>query len=126
MNKPVQYIILLVLLIAVTTAGCRKKLAELYYDPDKTVQPSIEKFFTQMLDNDRVHPSYWNVRTFIALHTGVYTQLIGYLNYTTSYQQNAGYTQDRWNDFYRPGTAGDGGNGGIMAHYRLIESLYNS
>ncbi|OQP53657.1 SusD/RagB family nutrient-binding outer membrane lipoprotein [Niastella populi] len=126
MTKTVQHIILLVLLVAVTITGCRKKLADLYYDADKTVQPSIEKFFTQMLDNDRVHPSYWNVRTFIALHTGVYTQLIGYLNYTTSYQQNAGYTQDRWNDFYRPGTAGDGGNGGIMAHYRLIESLYNS
>jgi hypothetical protein len=114
------------MLVAVTTAGCRKRLAELYYDADQTVQPSIEKFFTQMLDNDRIHPSYWNVRTFIALHTGVYTQLIGYLNYTTSYQQNAGYTQDRWNDFYRPGRLGDGGNGGVMAHYRLIESLYNS
>lgn len=114
------------MLIAVTTAGCRKRLAELYYDPDQTVQPSIEKFFTEMLNNDRVRPSYWNVRTFIAMHSGVYTQSIGYLNYTTSYQQNAGYTQDRWNDFYRPGTAADGGNGGIMAHYRLIESLYNS
>jgi hypothetical protein len=126
MTKPVQYIILLALVAAVTTAGCRKKLADLYYDPDQTVQPSIEKFFTEMLNNDRVRPSYWNVRTFIALHSGVYTQLIGYLNYTTAYQQNAGYTQDRWNDFYRPGTAADGGNGGIMAHYRLIESLYNS
>lgn len=126
MTKLVQYIISLILVVAVVTAGCRKKLAELYYDPDQTVHPSIEKFFTEMLNNDRVRPSYWNVRTFIALHSGVYTQLIGYLNYTTAYQQNAGYTQDRWNDFYRPGTAADGGNGGIMAHYRLIESLYNS
>jgi hypothetical protein len=121
----VKYIIPILLLIAVATASCRKRLAELYYDPDQTVQPSIEKFFTEMLHNDRVRPSYWNVRTFIALHSGVYSQSIGYLNNTTAYQQNAGYTQDRWNDFYRPGTATDGGNGGIMAHYRLIESVYN-
>jgi hypothetical protein len=106
--------------------SCRKKLAELYNDPDQTEQPSIEKFFTQMLNNDRVRPSYWNVRTFIVMHTGIYTQSVGYLNYTTAYQQNDGYTQDRWNDFYRPGNATEGGNGGIMAHYRLIESLYQS
>ena len=126
MTKQVLYIISLLLLLAVATSSCQKKLAELYNDPDQTVQPSIEKLFTQMLNNDRVRPSYWNVRTFIAMHSGIYTQSIGYLNYTTAYQQNAGYTQDRWNDFYRPGNSIEGGNGGIMAHYRLIESLYGS
>ncbi|WP_218149831.1 SusD/RagB family nutrient-binding outer membrane lipoprotein [Niastella yeongjuensis] len=114
------------LLFAVAISSCGKKLAELYNDPDQTVQPSIEKFFTEILNNNRVRPSYWNVRTFIAMHTGIYTQSLGYLNYTTAYQQNAGYTQDRWNDFYRPSNSIDGGDGGIMAHYRLIESLYES
>ncbi|WP_205508991.1 SusD/RagB family nutrient-binding outer membrane lipoprotein [Longitalea arenae] len=126
MTKRVLYIISWVLLLALLAGGCRKKLADLYYDADQTVQPSMEKFFTEMLHNDRVRPSYWNIRTFVVLHTGIYTQSIGYLNATTAYQQNAGYTQDRWNDFYRPGTAAEGGNGGIMAHYRLIESLYES
>ena len=126
MTKPVLYIITVVLLVSVVAGGCRKKLADLYYDPDQTVQPSIEKFFTEMLNSDRVRPSYWNIRTFVVMHSGIYTQSVGYLNTTTEYQQNAGYTQDRWNDFYRPGTAADGGNGGIMAHYRLIESLYGS
>jgi hypothetical protein len=126
MTKPVLYIISTVLLLSVVAGSCRKKLADLYYDPDQTVQPSIEKFFTEMLNNDRVRPSYWNIRTFVVIHSGIYTQSIGYLNTTTAYQQNAGYTQDRWNDFYRPGTAADGGNGGIMAHYRLIESLHGS
>jgi hypothetical protein len=125
MTKHTLYIISLLLLL-ITTSSCRKKLAELYNDPDQTEQPSIEKFFTQMLNNDRVRPSYWNVRTFIVMHTGIYTQSVGYLNYTTAYQQNDGYTQDRWNDFYRPGNAIEGGNGGIMAHYRLIESLYQT
>lgn len=126
MNKQVLYIISLALLLAVTAGSCRKKLADLYYDPDQTVQPSMEKFFTEMLHNDRVRPSYWNIRTFVVLHTGIYTQSIGYLNTTIAYLQYASYTQDRWNDFYRPGTATEGGNGGIMAHYRLIESLYGS
>lgn len=126
MTKQVVYIISIVLLLSVMADGCRKKLADLYYDPDQTVQPSIEKFFTEMLNNDRVRPSYWNIRTFVAIHTGIYTQSLGYLNTTTAYQQNAGYTQDRWNDFYQPGPAANGGNGGIMAHYRLIESLYES
>jgi len=48
------------LLVSVVAGSCRKKLADLYYDPDQTVQPSIEKFFTEMLNSDRVRPSYWN------------------------------------------------------------------
>jgi hypothetical protein len=126
MNRMVAHIISVILLFAIMAGSCRKKLAELYNDPDQTVQPSIEKFFTEMLNNDRVRPSYWNIRTFVVMHTGIYTQSVGYLNTTTAYQQNAGYTQDRWNDFYRPGPAADGGNGGIMAHFRLIESMYES
>jgi hypothetical protein len=101
-------------------SSCKKKLADLYNDPDQTTQPSIEKFFTEMLDNDRIRPSYWEVRTFLVMHTGIYTQSVGYLNNTFVYQQNPSYTQDRWNDFYRPGANG----GGVMAHYRSIEKAY--
>jgi len=103
-------------------AGCKKRLEELYYNPDQTTQASIEKFFTEMLDNDRVRPSYWEIRTFTVLQTGVYSQSVAYLNTNTVYQQNPSYTQDRWNDFYRPG----GNGGGVMAHYRSIETAYNS
>lgn len=77
-----------------------------------------------MLNNDRVRPSYWNIRTFVVMHTGIYTQSVAYLNNSTMYQQNPSYTQDRWNDFYRPGDVGNG-NSGIMAHYRLIEKTVN-
>lgn len=102
-------------------AGCKKRLEEFYYNPDQTTQASIEKFFTEMLDNDRVRPSYWEIRTFTVLQTGVYSQSVAYLNTNTAYQQNPSYTQDRWNDFYRPG----GNGGGVMAHYRAIEAAYN-
>ncbi|MDX2048746.1 MAG: SusD/RagB family nutrient-binding outer membrane lipoprotein [Chitinophagaceae bacterium] len=121
MNKNSIHIALFVLLFAVG-ASCKKKLADLYNDPDQTTQPAVEKFFTEMLDNDRVRPSYWNVRTFLLMHTGIYTQSAGYLNNTSVYQQNPSYTQDYWNDFYRPGANG----GGVMAHFRSIEAAYNA
>jgi len=38
--------IITVILLAFTFGSCQKKLADLYPDPDQTVQPSIEKFFT--------------------------------------------------------------------------------
>ncbi len=109
-------------LLVICITGCKKKLEDLYNDPDETTQASIEKFFTEMLDNERVRPAYWEVRTFTVLQTGIYSQSIGYLNNTGAYQQNPSYTQDRWNDFYRPG----GNGGGVMAHFRAIESAYNS
>jgi hypothetical protein len=124
MNKLSAYILFIVVLLSVCTSSCRKKLNDLYYDPDQTVQPTIEQLFTEMLSNDRVRPSYWDYRTFVVMHTGIYTQSVGYLNNSTEYQQNAGYTQDRWDDFYRPGS--NDGHGGIMAHYRLIEQLFSS
>lgn len=124
MTRPAVYIVSLLLLLSVGLGSCRKKLANLYYDPDQTVQPSIETLFTEMLNNDRVRPSYWDIRTFVVMQTGIYSQSVGYLNNSTEYQQNASYTQDRWNDFYRPGD--NDGHGGIMAHYRLIEQLYSA
>ena len=125
MNKQVLYIITIVILVTTSLTGCRKKLADLYYDPDQTTQPSIEQFFTQLINNNRVRPSYWEMRTFVVMHTGIYTQSVSYLNAITAYQQNANYTQDKWNDFYRAGTT-EKGSGGVMALYRLIEKLYGS
>jgi hypothetical protein len=100
--------------------ACKDKLEENFYNPDQTTQPSIGGFFTEMLDNNRVRPSYWDIRTFVAMQPGVYTQSLSFQNSNTMYQQNPGYIQNRWDDFYRPG--GDGG--GAMAHYRAIEAAY--
>lgn len=99
-----------------------KKLKDLYYDSDQIVEPSVAQLLTAMIDNDRVRPSYWEIRTFVAMHTGIYSQSLAFLNNSNIYQQNPSYTQDRWNDFYRPGVNG----GGVMAHYREIEKAYNA
>jgi hypothetical protein len=118
MKRTGSHIIIIIFLVCFS--GCEKKLEELYNDPDLTTQPSIEKFFTEMLNNDRMRSSYWDVRTFIVMHTGIYSQSVGFINNANVYQQNPGYTQDRWNAFYSPMA----GMGGVMAHYRSIESAY--
>ncbi|MCC9137870.1 SusD/RagB family nutrient-binding outer membrane lipoprotein [Pontibacter silvestris] len=101
--------------------ACKDQLEEDFYNPEQTTQASIGSFFTEMLDNNRVRPSYWDIRTFVAVQPGVYTQSLSFQNSNTMYQQNPGYVQNRWDDFYRPG--GDGG--GAMAHYRAIEAAYS-
>jgi hypothetical protein len=101
--------------------GCKDQLEEDFYNPDQTTTPSIGGFFTEMLDNNRVRPSYWDIRTFAAMQPAVYTQTLSFQNGNTKYQQNPGYTQNRWDDFYRPG--GDGG--GAMAHFRAIQATYD-
>jgi hypothetical protein len=100
--------------------ACKDKLEELYADPAKTDRPSIEKFFTRMLDNDRVRPNYWEIRTFALVHTAKYTQSATFINGSKAYQQQISYLNDRWNDYYTPGDNG----GGIIAQYREIEKAY--
>ncbi|PRY11680.1 SusD/RagB-like outer membrane lipoprotein [Pontibacter ummariensis] len=114
-----------VYILGATTAltsltACEDQLEDNFYNPEETTEASIGGFFTEMLDNNRVRPSYWDVRTFVAMQPGVYTQSLSFSNSNTKYQQNPGYTQNRWDDFYRPG--GDGG--GAMAHFRAIEAAY--
>jgi len=112
-------------IISITTAftsltACKNDLEDNFYNPEETTQASIGGFFTEMLDNNRVRPSYWDIRTFVAVQPGVYTQSLSFGTANSMYQQNAGYVQNRWDDFYRPGADG----GGAMAHYRAIEAAY--
>ncbi|MFN4314037.1 MAG: SusD/RagB family nutrient-binding outer membrane lipoprotein [Chitinophagaceae bacterium] len=118
-RSTISFLFLLLLLIT-TGLGCRKQLKELYNDPDQPADASIPKLFTRLLDNGRVRPNYWEIRTFVALHTGVYSQTLGYLNQLTAYQQNASYSSDRWSDFYRSSPNG----AGIMVHYRAMEKAW--
>ncbi|HEY8396801.1 MAG TPA: SusD/RagB family nutrient-binding outer membrane lipoprotein, partial [Flavihumibacter sp.] len=100
--------------------SCSKKLEKLYYDPDELATAKIEKLFTEMLNNDRVRPSYWEMRTFAVMHSAIYSQTVGFLNTTGVFQQNLNYTEGKWNDFYRP--AGNGS--GTLALYREMQKLY--
>lgn len=106
--------------LLVGLGACNDKLEELYVDPNTTSAASIDKFFTRMLNNGRVRPDYWEMRTFALMHPAKYTQTASYVNGTKMYQQQQSYLQDRWNDYYTPG----GNGGGIVAQYREIEKTY--
>ncbi|MET0299055.1 MAG: SusD/RagB family nutrient-binding outer membrane lipoprotein [Flavitalea sp.] len=120
MKKYYNHIILLIVVVVIST-GCKRQLTDLYNDPDQTTDPSITKLFTEILDNERVRPNYWEIRTFVAMQTGIYTQSLSYLNTPAVYQQNPSYSADRWNDFYRNASNGSG----AMSQYRAMEYAYS-
>jgi hypothetical protein len=98
--------------------SCQDKIDEQFVDPEKTDQPSIPKFFTYMIDNSRVRPEYWNIRTFVVMHPALYTQSVSYLNANKRYQQQFSYLDDYWRDYYTPSA------GGVVAELREMERLY--
>lgn len=101
-------------------ASCKKDLAEKYNNPEKSTTANVPGFFTAMLNNDRVRPAYWNVRTFLLMQPGVYSQTNFFTNGSTAYQQAESYSQQYWEDFYAAG-----GNGsGAMGMYRAMEVAY--
>ena len=98
--------------------SCQDELEERYTNPDQTSEASIGKFFTKMLNNDRVRPSYWNVRTFLVMQPALYTQTVSYTNANRRYQQQLSYIDDFWRDYYTPTGSG------IVAHLREMEKAY--
>jgi hypothetical protein len=116
------------ILIAATLTSCQDTLEEQYINPEKTTVASIGKFFTTMLDNRRVRADYWNIRTFLVMHPGVYTNTVSYTNTNKRYQQQLNYLDDLWKDYYTPNyydqNRATGGAGGVVAHMREIEKQY--
>lgn len=100
--------------------SCKDQVDEQFYNPETTTQASIPLFLTTMLDNPRVRPEYYNVRTILLPHMSVYTQTVGYLNATKRYYQQTSYTDEYWRDYYTSEGAG------IIAHMREIEALYDA
>jgi hypothetical protein len=111
---------ILILLVSLGT-GCSKKLERLYNDPDQLPNARVEKLFTELLNNYRIRPSYWEMRTFVVMHSGIYSQTVGYLNTPGVYLQNPSYTEGRWNDFYRPIGSGTG----TMALFREMQKIHS-
>ncbi|WP_158286603.1 SusD/RagB family nutrient-binding outer membrane lipoprotein [Chitinophaga sp. S165] len=111
-------------------AGCSSQLDDYYVDPDKTTNPTIEKLFSGILENNRIRPQYWEIRTMSATIAGAYCQTATIDNSAEDrYFQNAGHVEGFWNDFYRPSNQSSNpadyntGNG-VMAQYRTMQRLY--
>jgi hypothetical protein len=116
------------IMIAAMLTSCQDTLEEQYINPEKTTEASIGKFFTTMLDNRRVRADYWNIRTFLVMHPGVYTNTVSYRNADRRYQQQLNYLDDFWKDYYTPNYYDQdrvtAGAGGMIAHMREIERQY--
>ncbi len=118
--KNIFAILTIGMIITLSMTSCEDELEERYTNPDRTGEASIGKFFTKMLNNDRVRPSYWNVRTFLAPQTALYTQSVSFTNANQRYQQQLSYIDDFWRDYYTPTGSG------IVAHLREMEKTYAS
>lgn len=127
MSRKEEKVIAMKKLIAIFTIGilifagtaCQEELEERYPNPEETSNASIGKFFTKMLNNDRVRPSYWNVRTFLVMQPARYTQSASFTNSERRYQQQLSYIDDYWRDYYTSTGAG------IIAHLREMEKTYS-
>lgn len=104
-------------LFALIFSGCKKTLEEKYLNPESSTTASLPAFLTDMINNDRVRPSYWNLRTFLLLNSSLYAQTSFYSPSPSMYQQQDGYTNDYWKDFYSPG---------VLGIYRAMEVTYNA
>jgi hypothetical protein len=101
-------------------SSCKKELEEKFNNPEKSSEANIPGFFTAMLNNNRIRPSYWNVRTFLLVQPAVYSQTAFFSNGSAAYQQSESYTQQYWEDFYAP----SGNGSGVMALYRAMQKVY--
>ena len=96
-------------------SGCKKSLEEKFLNPEVSTTASLPAFLTDLINNDRVRPAYWNLRTFLLMHSAVYSQTAFFTPGNTRYPQQDGYTNDYWRDFYSPG---------VLGVYRAMERTY--
>ncbi|EDM34578.1 hypothetical protein PBAL39_23893 [Pedobacter sp. BAL39] len=104
-------------LITAVFSGCKKSLEDKFLNPELSTTASLPGFLTDMINNDRVRPSYWNLRTFLLMHSSVYSQTAAFSPSPARYQQQDGYTNDYWRDFYSPG---------VLGMYRAMELTFNA
>jgi hypothetical protein len=116
MNKSF-YILLFLTLSTLGFTGCKSKMEDAFNNPDQTTEASIPGFFADLLNNDRVRPSYWHYRTFILSNQAIYTQTVSFIPGNTMYQPGDSYSYGYWTDFYAPG---------VLGVYRKMEAAYNA
>lgn len=119
------------LALCTVLGSCSKTALEgQYSDPDRTNGPTIEKLFSNMLDNNRVRPVYWDLRTMSFIHQSVYAQTVAWQHAPNEFQIVDQYIGQRWSDYYTPNNqdGGDpnneGSGNGVVATYRSMQALY--
>ncbi|PWG80105.1 SusD/RagB family nutrient-binding outer membrane lipoprotein [Pararcticibacter amylolyticus] len=113
-------------LMLITVLGCENELEERYNNPEQSSVPSIPGYFTALINNNRVRPSYYEFRTFLFQHASVYSQTIAFPRGMNTYLQDDKYSGERWRDFYSVTYNDENKDGtGILAIYRQMEKSFN-
>ena len=116
------------IVLSVGLTACKSELDDYYIDPDKTSNPTIEKLFSAILDNNRVRPNYSEMREIALPMCAAFCQTAAADNKEERYLQPAGPVEALWNDYYTPSNQGTDINyntgNGIIAQYRTMERLY--
>lgn len=109
MKKITRYILPICLLFAsiTTIQSCKQKdFDENYYNPEKSVNATVEGLFTGFLYNNSfenrnpIFPRYWNLNTFQVPMPARYAQVVGFTNSPGRYDQGTTYAGQRWDYYY--------------------------
>ncbi|WP_345231281.1 SusD/RagB family nutrient-binding outer membrane lipoprotein [Olivibacter ginsenosidimutans] len=121
-----KYVYITLTICSVIFASCKKELEEKFNNPENTSETSIAGFFTSMLNNEKVRPSYYNVRTFLLQEPGKFSQTNFFYNANDIYRHDDGYIGTYWKEFYHTSYDNDRQItlNGVMALYRLMEKAY--
>ncbi|MBW8688028.1 SusD/RagB family nutrient-binding outer membrane lipoprotein [Chitinophaga rhizophila] len=116
--------------LSIGIAGCKGQLDDYYVDPDKTTNPTIEKLFSSILDNNRARPNYSEMREIALPMCAAYCQTAACDNKEERWIQTVNPVEALWNDYYTPSNQGTDINyntgNGVMAQYRTMQRLYNN
>lgn len=111
-NQSIYILFLFTLLVNITWSCKQSEFDDNYYDPEKSVNATLEGLFTGFLYNNSyenrntILPRYWNLTTFQIPMPAKYAQVVGYTNSTGTYQQSTAFAQQRWEYFYNTYVSG--------------------
>ncbi|QHS60907.1 SusD/RagB family nutrient-binding outer membrane lipoprotein [Chitinophaga agri] len=116
--------------LTIGVAGCNSQLDDYYVDPDKTTNPTIEKLFSSILDNNRARPNYTEMREIVLPMCAAYCQTAACDNKEERWIQTVNPVEALWNDYYTPSNQSTDINyntgNGVMAQYRTMQRLYSN
>ncbi|WP_028298760.1 SusD/RagB family nutrient-binding outer membrane lipoprotein [Olivibacter sitiensis] len=106
-----------VVVSAITPACKKSSFDELYRDPEKVTETTVEKQFVGVIHGYRqlIVPTYRNYFVTILPTIARYIQIYGWANSENQLLPGAAAIEDRWNRYYEG-----------LAQYREFENVYNN
>lgn len=114
--KKISSVILAGLMLV--AASCKESdFSDIYPDPSKISETTVEKQFTGFLQSnkDYVLPGYTHYFTMLRITLNQYNQSIGWVNGSGQYIPGSAGVENIWFNYYN-----------LLAQYRELEKVYNS